>query len=41
MENSPHPPERPSTKSILDQLLGQSNKIAQQPLNDLHESGVT
>jgi hypothetical protein len=31
--NSPHPPQRPSPKSILSQQLALRNKIAHQPLN--------
>jgi hypothetical protein len=30
--NSPHPPQRPGPKSILNQQLALSNKIAHQPL---------
>jgi hypothetical protein len=39
--NSPHPPQRPSTKPMLNQTLASSNKIAYQPLIDLHATGVT
>jgi hypothetical protein len=32
LSNSPHPPQRPSTKPMLNQILETSNEIAYQPL---------